>query len=261
MRMRWKSLLAISLILVVMVTSAIGCETLAPPPSIPKAQSVLSGIFSPQNTGIWVTGEGKVSVIPDIAILSLGVEAQDTTVAEAQSQAAAAMAAVTAELDNFGIAQKDIKTQHFSIAPVRRWSDKEGKETLIGYRVTNIITVKVRKVDDTGALIDAVTKAGGDLIRINSISFTVDDPSAYYEEAREKAMADAEAKARQLARLAGVKLGEPTYINESGGFISPPVPYRVETMAPMPAPAAPPTPISPGETEIRLTVQVVYSIE
>ncbi|HEY82032.1 MAG TPA: SIMPL domain-containing protein [Dehalococcoidia bacterium] len=257
---KWQ-FLVISLILAGILASAAGCETLAPPPSIPKAQSVLSGIFSPQNTGIWVTGEGKVSVTPDIAILSLGVEAQETTVAEAQRQAAAAMAAITTELDNFGIPEKDIRTQHFSIAPVRRWSDKEGEEILIGYRVTNTITVKVRKVDDAGALIDAVTKAGGDLIRINSISFTVDDPSSYYQEAREKAMADAEAKAKQLAQLAGVKLGEPTYINESGGFVSPPIPYRAETMMPMPAPAAPPTPISPGETEIRLTVQVVYSIE
>jgi len=253
--------LVISLMLAGILISAAGCETLAPPPSIPKAQQVLSGIFSPQNTGIWVTGKGEVSVTPDVAILSLGVEAQETTVAEAQRQAASAMTAITTELDNFGIPEKDIQTQHFSITPVRRWSEKEGEEILIGYRVTNTITVKVRKVDEAGALIDAVTRAGGDLIRINSISFTVDDPSPYYQEAREKAMADAEAKARQLAQLAGVKLGKPTYINESGGVVSPPTPYRAESMMPVPAPAAPPTPISPGETEIRLTVQVVYSIE
>ncbi|MFQ6121791.1 MAG: SIMPL domain-containing protein [Dehalococcoidales bacterium] len=258
--MRRKLLLAIGLALLVIAVSTVGCGGFTAP-SPPKAEA-WSALFSQQNTGIWVSGEGKVSVVPDVAILSLGVEAQDITVAAAQSQASTAMTAVVAELDNYGVAKKDIKTQHFSIYPVRRWAEERGEEILIGYRVTNTVTAKVRKVEDTGAIIDAVAKAGGDYIRINSISFTVDDPSIYHEEARQKAMADAEAKAKQLAELSGVKLGRPTYINESGGLIPPPpIPYRAEVeMAPVPAPAPPP-PISPGETEVRLTVQVVYSIQ
>jgi uncharacterized protein YggE len=256
--MKWR-LLVSSLALIVIMIGTIGCETLQPPSSTPKTQSVLSGIFSQQSTGIWVTGEGKVSVVPDVAILSLGVETQDMNVANAQSYAATTMTAVVNELDNFGIAKKDIKTQRFSIYPVRRWSDKEAREVLIGYRVTNTVTVKVRKVEDTGAIIDAVAKAGGDYIRINNISFTVDDPTPYHKEAREKAMADAEAKAKQLADLGDVKLGKPTYISESG--VSMPVVREAYFEAPIPAPAMAPTPISPGETEIRLTVQVSYSIE
>jgi uncharacterized protein YggE len=118
------------------------------------------------------------------------------------------------------------------------------------------VIAKVRKVEDTGALIDAAAKAGGDLIVINSISFTVDDPTPYYKEVREKAMADAQAKARQLADLGGVTLGKPTYINESG--ISMPVVREYYAAVPAPAPS---TPISAGETEIQLSVQVVYSIE
>jgi len=256
--MRGKQLLAISLVLVVIAIGTVGCESLAPPSSTPKAQSVLSGILSQQSTGIWVTGEGKVSAVPDVAILNLGVEVQADTVAEAQSWAAKVMTDVLDELDNRGIAKKDIQTQHFSIYPVRRWSEKDAKEILIGYRVTNTVMVKVRDVDETGTIIDAVTKVGGDYIRINSISFTVDDPTPYYEEAREKAMADAEAKAKQLADLGDVKLVEVTYISE-GGLVSVPRALYVETV-PMPA-MAPPTPISPGETEIRLSIQVAYSIE
>ena len=257
--MKWRLLLAISLALVVIAIGTVGCETLQAPSSTPKVTQSLSGIFSQQSTGIWVTGEGKVSVVPDVAILSLGVETQDVNVANAQSYAATTMTAVVNELDNFGIAKKDIKTQHFSIYPVRRWSDKDAREVLIGYRVTNTVTVKVRKVEDAGAIIDAVARAGGDYIRINNISFTVDDPTPYHKEAREKAMADAEAKAKQLADLGNVKLGKPTYINESGAFM--PVVREYYAEAPIPMPAAPPTPISPGETEIRLSVQVVYSIE
>jgi len=235
---------------------AIGCESLAPP-SISKTPPASSGLFfSQQNTGIWVTGEGKVSVVPDVAILNLGVEAQAATVSEAQGQAATAMAAVVTELDDHGIARKDIKTSHYSITPVRKWV--EDKQILLGYRVTNTVVAKVRDVDATGAIIDAIARAGGDYIRINSIGFTVDDPSAYHKEAREKAMADAEAKARQLADAGEVKLGKPTYINESGGFI--PVPREYAMKAGVEA-APPTTPISPGETEIRLSVQVVYSIQ
>ena len=246
----------LSLVLTAIVIGTAGCDTFTPP-SAPKASP--SAIFSQQNTGIWVTGEGKISVVPDLGILSLGVEAQAATVAEAQNQATAAMEAVVWELDNRGLGKKDIKTQHFSIYPVRRWVPEREEEVLVGYRVNNTITAKVRKVEDTAAIIDAVTRAGGDYIRINSINFTVDDPAAYHKEVRKKAIADAEAKAKQLADLAGVKLGEPTYINESGGFI--PVPREVVVRAPVPGAAPGVAPISPGETEIRLTVQVAYSIK
>ncbi len=255
--MRRRLLPAICLALAVIAVSAVGCAGITPP-SAPKAES-WSGFFSQQTTGIWVSGEGKVSVVPDVAILDLGVEVQADTVASAQNYATTVMTAVLAELDDHGIAKKDIQTRRFSIYPVRRWSEKDAKEILIGYRVTNTVTAKVRDVDETGTIIDAVARAGGDYIRINSISFTVDDPTPYYEEAREKAMADAEAKARQLADLGDVKLVEVSYISE-GGLVSVPRALYVETM-PMPAAAPAPTPISPGETEIRLSVQVVYSIQ
>lgn len=249
--MKRNLLLAIGLALVVIAVGVAGCSGYI----VPDAQNGGSGIiFSQQDIGIWVTGEGSVTVVPDVAILSLGVEAQATTIAEAQRQAALAMDAIMTELDEHGIAQKDIKTQYYSIYQVRRWDN--GKEVIIGYRVTNMVTVKIRDVDDTGVIIDAVVGAGGDYIRINSISFTVDDPSAYYEEAREKAMADAEAKAEQLAELGGVELGKPTYISEGGGYIPVTRDYADAEAGPGPT-----TPISPGEMEIRLTVQVVYSIK
>ncbi len=254
--MRRNELLAIGLSLVVIALALTGCNAGFPAAGVPQQIEGGSIILSQQNTGIWVTGEGKVSVTPDVAILSLGVEAQTKTVAQAQEQAREAMEAVRSVLDEHGVAKKDIKTQHYSIYPVRRW-DKD-REILIGYRVTNIVTAKIRKVDDTGIIIDAVAEAGGDYTRIDSISFTVDDPTDYYEEVREKAMDDAKAKAKQLADLAGISLGKPTYINE--GSVSPPVP-RDFYLKEAGAPSVPTTPISPGETEIRLNVQVVYSIK
>ena len=168
--MRWKLCFAICLVLVVMAISAVGCEGLTSP--TPRAPTTSSVVPSQQNTGIWVTGEGKATVVPDVAILSLGVEAQDATVAQAQSQASGAMEAVVRELDSHGVAKKDIKTQQFTIYPVRKWVEEREEEVLIGYRVTNMVTAKVRKVEDTGAIIDAVARAGGDNIRINSIYST-----------------------------------------------------------------------------------------
>ncbi len=254
-----KTLMVLSAVLLLIILGVAGCDTLSPPSSVSEARSPVSGIFNQQNTGIWVTGEGEVSVAPDVAVLNLGVQVQSGSVAEAQNYAATTMTAVVAELDNFGIAEKDIKTSQFSITPVRRWSEKDGREILIGYLVNNTVTTKVRKIEDTGAIIDAVARAGGDYIVINSVSFTVDDPSAYYEEARALAMADARTKAEQLADLGKVRLGKPSYINETGAYA--PVVRDFYAEGAMLAPAAAPTPISPGETEIRLSVQVVYSIE
>jgi hypothetical protein len=114
-------------------------------------------------------------------------------------------------------------------------------------------------VDNAGSVIDAVTSAGGDLTRINSIGFTVDDPKPFYEQARQLAVADAAAKAKKLADTAGVKLGKPTYISENS-YMPGPI-YRTDMAAKAggaPAPVA--TPVSPGEMEITTNVQLAYDI-
>jgi uncharacterized protein YggE len=215
--------------------------------------------ISSQQTGIWVSGEGKVTVTPDLATLYLGVEAKADTVAEAQSQAAEAMDNVMAALTDNGVDEDDIQTQYFSINQLTRWDDDQNEEIVIGYEVTNMVTAKIREVDNVGVIIDAVVEAGGDFIRINNIAFSVDDPSIYYEEVRQEAMADAKAKAEQLASLAGVKLGAPTYIYE--GSIYNPVVYRDIGMVVPTVIESAPTSISPGELDITLDVQVAYAIE
>jgi uncharacterized protein YggE len=211
-----------------------------------------------QQEGVWVSGQGEISVVPDIATLYLGVEAQADTVAEAQAQANEAMDSVMTALADNGIDEDDIQTQYFSIDQVTRWDSDKDEQVVVGYRVSNMVTVKIRDIDNVGAVIDAVAAAGGDLIRVNNIAFSVDDPSEYYEEAREEAMADAKAKAEQLADLAGIELGKPTYISE--GTIYAPVIYRDAGMV-MPVEEAAPTQISPGELELTLSVQVAYAIE
>ncbi len=115
-----------------------------------------------------------------------------------------------------------------------------------------------RDIEATGVIIDAVAKAGGDLIRIQGVSFTVDDPSQYYVEARAEAVADATDKAQQLADLSDIQLGNPFYISEGGGFA--PI-YRDYDLMAAEGGSVPTTPISPGETEITLTVQMAFTIQ
>ena len=213
-----------------------------------------------QNTGIWVTGEGKVMVVPDLMLITLGIESQEPTVAEAQSKAAQAMDAIISVLLGQGIAEKDIQTQYFNISRVTRWVPDEDREEVIGYRVTNTVTVKVRQLDNAGVIIDAVAAAAGDLTRINGISFTVENPTPYYNQAREKAMQDAIAKATQVAGLAGVALDKVTYINVGSSYS--PVPIRaLDSYSKEAAGAMLTTPISAGELEIQTTVTIAFGIK
>lgn len=211
-----------------------------------------------QQEGIWVNGVGKVSAPPDIATLSLGIESQETSVADAQAKAAEAMAKVLAALKNGGIADKDIQTQYFNIQKVTRWDNDKQQEVVLGYRVTNIVTAKIRAMDKIGAIIDAVATAGGDLTRIDNVAFSIEDPTNYQKDARARAMADAQAKAKQLAELSGIKLGKATYITESS-YTPTPIYRDAKTVAPAPMPATE-TSINPGELDVVVNVQVTYAI-
>lgn len=253
--MKKKWILAVSLALVLVTAVLPGCGSDTYTALEEQTQEIYT---ASQQSGIWVTGEGKVTAVPDIAILRLGIEAQETSVAVAQTKAADGMDKVMTALTKNEVAMKDIQTQQFSIRRVTKWDREKEEEIIIGFQVTNMVTAKIRDIDKVGSVIDAAAEVGGDLTRIDSISFSVDDPSAYYEEAREKAMADAKAKAEQLAGLAGITLGTATYISE--GIQSPAPGYQPGVFMAERAMAAAPTTISPGETEISLNLQVAYAI-
>lgn len=209
-------------------------------------------------TGISVSGHGSVTVVPDIAVLTLGVEVTAPTVAAARSKAAAAMKAVRASLDANSIGSDDIKTLSFNIQPHYAYRRDEQPE-ITGYTVSNLVSVKVRDLDVISDALDDAARAGGDAVRVNSISFSVDDPKSYEAGARKAAVADARERAEELATLAGVTLGKVLSISESG--VSIPFEERSYGGMMLRSAAEPPTPVSPGETEISLSVSVVYLIE
>ena len=208
-----------------------------------------------QAQGISVTGTGEASGAPDLALLTLGVSTEKRSVKEARDEAAQAMDAVLSSLKDNGVEEKDIQTRQLSIEPQFDYID--GRQQLRGFRVTNIVSAKVRDLDRTGEVIDDAASAGGDLVQVQSLSFTIEEPDDLRAEAREEAVAEARAKAERLAELAGVKLGKPITINEEG-FVQPPIPFARGELAAAPAAE---TPIQPGELEVSVSVSVLFAIE
>jgi uncharacterized protein YggE len=125
--------------------------------------------------------------------------------------------------------------------------------------VSNTVTVKIRDVKKAGSTIDAVAAAGGDLARVNGITFTVDDPTNYYNDARAKAIDNAKAKAQQMADKSGAKLGKITYITENNYFQPIYRAFDMKAASGAPAPAID-TSISAGSLDITSTVQIAYAI-
>ena len=225
--------------------------------------------YGSDGTGIWVSGEGTISVAPDLASLDFGVETRAPNVSEANSQASAAMDAIIEALKARGVKDADIQTSRFSIYPRYDYIEEEkdgirsGREVLVGYRVRNNATVKLRDLDTIGEVIDEVVTAGGDDVRINGINFTLEDPKTKMSELREMAVADAKAKAEHLAELSDVAVGRLIYISEGaaapsvGGFAE--RSFGLESAYAFSAAQAAPS-VSGGEVTLSLRVQAGFAI-
>jgi uncharacterized protein YggE len=253
-------MLALVIILATVGISLTGCGSTG---TVSAQQQPVNVSVNAQQ-GLWVSGQGKVTITPNIVILNIGVQAQAATVDEAQSQASTAMDKMMAALIDNGVAKKDIQTQQFSIQQQVRYDNYSSTTTVTGYQVNNMVNATVRSTDKVGTIIDAAAKAAGDAIRINSVNFSVDQPDQYYSQARQLAMDNAKAKAQETAKLAGVTLGRVTYVSESiysqyqpyyNGLIT----QAGASLPPQALVAAPP--VNPGQSDIILNVQVSYSLQ
>ncbi len=205
---------------------------------------------------IHVTGSGSVTGEPDIATLDVGVSVEKETVAEAREEAASAMTALINSLKANNVAEKDIKTENFSIYP--QYDYIGNGRILRGYRVNNTVRAKIRELGTLSDVIDGAAEAGGNSIVINSIQFMIDDTTPLQTQARSLAVKNAEAKAQTLAAASGVRLGEPVTITESSYFAGPPI---LTTEAAFAEGARTSTPIVPGALTVTVHVTVVYEIE
>lgn len=179
---------------------------------------------------ITVIGTGAVEAAPDTALVTAGVETQSEAAAEALAGANAAITSVFAVLEDAGVARPDIQTSQLSLEPVWQQPDDvvDVDPRVVGYRASNIVTIRVRAVDRLGAVIDALTRAGAN--RILGIAFEIADPRPLLEEARGLAIADARTKAAAMSEAAGVTLGPVHSIREvvTGGG---PIPFNKAALA------------------------------
>jgi hypothetical protein len=205
---------------------------------------------------ISVNGEGRVSLAPDVVMMSLGVDERNADLNAAQTAADEKMDAIIAALRSNGVAENDIQTGNYSIYAERDY-EREG-QPVTGYVVSHTVTAKVRDLDNAGNVIAAAIDAGAN--NVGGIWFGLDDPAAAIQQARELAVADAEAKATELARLANATLGPIQVISEGYTPSTPPVPFNGAGMAYDEAVRSSAPTINPGQTEVVLTVSVTYAI-
>ncbi|MGI5853361.1 MAG: SIMPL domain-containing protein [Bacillota bacterium] len=202
---------------------------------------------------IHVSGEGIVSVKPDMAYLSLGVETKGSTAKEAQQSNNKISSKLIEALKNMGIAEADIATQHLQLYPETRYDSKTNESVLIGYRSSHILRVTVRDIDQTGAVIDALTNVGGNVVQ--NISFGISDDTSARDQAIEKAVKDATHKAEILARASGVKLSGVMLISDSTVIAVQPLQnYRKEMLTSVAAD----TQVAVGSIDVSASVQMVF---
>ena len=229
--------------------------------AIVAAALIAPGIADAQGSGsersITVTGTGEAWGRPDQAQVSAGVQTRATTVAEAARSNQVVLERIMAALGEQGIEAADIQTANYSIWPEQNHGDPRqgGAVEIIGYRVSNMVNVKVRDIEKVGEVIGAVTEAGAN--SVHGVQFMVEDAAALEESARKAAMADAKARAESLAELAGVRLGEVRHIslNHGGGWQPYPMAARMEA-----ADAAVVPGISPGQQSVSVQVQVSFAL-
>lgn len=209
---------------------------------------------APESATVTVTGVGSATAAPDLATVSVGVEAVGKTsqaALEAQSKAAKSLLNAARER---GVGDQDVRAEGLTLMPV--YDHQEGKSTLTGYQATQMFSLKVREVERTGEVLQAVTDATGDAGRIHGVVFDVADRTELRARARGAAHKNAHAKALQYAELSGRRLGRLVSLTESASGGPSPVPMPADVVA-----GGPGVPVAPGEIQDEVRVTAVYELD
>lgn len=205
---------------------------------------------------IAVSGEGTVSVPPDLAMIDGGVTSEAKTAREAAEANNVAMTKVLQALKAAGTDAKDIQTSRLSLQPqyAQQTRPNPGPNVITGYRASNRVTIRLRDVTKVASAIDTLVSSGAN--EVGGINFMVTKASQLLDEARTEAIADARRKAEIYAKAAGVKLGAPVSISEDVGGAPAPMAFR-KMAADMSASA----PVAQGEETLRVNVSVAWEIK
>ncbi|MEK7532574.1 MAG: SIMPL domain-containing protein, partial [Patescibacteria group bacterium] len=205
-----------------------------------------------------VDGTGRVFAPPNIAEITLGVHTEKAQTAEAATKEnVEKMNRVIEAVKKAGVETKDIKTTDYQLYADYNYPQDSGRE-LSGWNLSQRVRVKIRKLDSIGDVIAKATAAGAN--QTENISFTIDDEEVLKKQARGEAIEKAKAKAEELSKAAGIKLGKVINVYES--YSQPPITldyYKGEGMGGgggIPAPS-----LQPGENEIVVNVTMVYKVK
>jgi uncharacterized protein len=221
-----------------------------------------TGASEPPARTITVSGNGRVTLSPDVARVSLGITITRPTVEAARAEAGRVMGAIVAAAKAKGVAARDIRTSGISLSPqyapdcvpAPSGSVCTKPNSVAGYAMSEQVEVTVRDLDVVGSVIDAATAAGA--TNVNGISFEIDDPAKAETDARIAAIQAAHAQADAMARAAGVSLGQVVSISE--GAVAVPYEYPNARAAGPASDVA--TPVEPGTQDVQASVTVVYAI-
>jgi uncharacterized protein YggE len=197
---------------------------------------------------ITVVGTGEVRGTPDVADLTLGVSGRGQTAADVLGTIADRAQKVIDALHGGGVTDDDIQTSDLSVQPVL-----DDQDRITGYEATNTVTARIRDLGKAGGIVDAAAAKAGDNIRVQGITFSIDDDSKLLAAARTKATKRARAQAEQLASGAGVEVGDVQSISESTSSV--PLMYSADA-----AERAASTPLQPGSETLSVSATVVFAI-
>lgn len=215
-----------------------------------------SNAIVPSRT-VSVTGEGKIRAIPDIAKINFSVISQGTDPKAIQAENTAKMNKAIEFVKAQGVAEKDITTSGYNLYPRYDYNRENGTQKIIGYELSQTVTVKIRDLTKSGDILGGLPGVG--INQVSGLQFAIDDPEGLKNQARAKAFADARGKAEAMAQANGVRLARVVTFSESNGGY--PIPYMFEASAlgKGASPSAPPD-IQPGEQEITVDVNVTYEL-
>lgn len=214
-----------------------------------------------------VSGEGEVVAVPDVAQFSFSLITQGgMDMTDLQEENSSKMNNAIDYLKSAGVDKKDIKTENYNLSP-RYESDEcplyvsycrpSLNPKIVGYTITQSVGVKIRDFSKVGEILAGIAKEG--VNSVSGISFDIDEPEELQNEARKKAVDQAQAKAKDIAKVAGFKVGRLVSINESNWQI-----YKESSMArgmggAVDVAIAPS--IEPGSQEVVANVTLVYEIK
>ncbi|MEX2273740.1 MAG: SIMPL domain-containing protein [Vicinamibacterales bacterium] len=221
------------------------------------AASAAAQEMRPTERSVTTAGQAIVKLSPDRAWVTVGIEARAPKSQEAQKRAAEVMTRIQAQLKALGIPENAIRTVSFNLHA--DWDHTNNRRVLRGYVVSNLVEVKVDDLAIVADVLDRSIAAGGN--SIHGVRWDIQNRDRVERDALRQAVEDAKVRAEVAVAAAGAKLGPVLRISEQRFDHPRPMMDMVTMRSVGAATAAPETPISPGEIEVRASVTVSFSIQ